>query len=142
MGKRNKLKKALSPVLPANMASTNDDDDQDLMNDLLAQLDSRDEIVQQESANVLNEMNLNQQANKLESKQDAKSRFKARQVGLHVSPAKDTTHGLCRPEKRHPWRRATLQTIPRQRRGCRKKQKMKKETLSASAASSAWKFTR
>ncbi|KAJ7285884.1 hypothetical protein C8J57DRAFT_1051385 [Mycena rebaudengoi] len=87
MGKRNKLKKALSPVLPANMASTNDDDDQDLMNDLLAQLDSRDEIVQQESANVLNEMNLNQQANKLESKQDAKSRFKARQARKAASLA-------------------------------------------------------
>ncbi|KAF9564685.1 cysteine proteinase [Agrocybe pediades] len=52
------------------------------MNDLLAQLDSRNETVQAESANVLKEMNLNAQADAIESKpkQDAKSRFNARQA--------------------------------------------------------------
>lgn len=54
----------------------------ELMNDLLTQLHSRDETVQSESANVLNEMQLNQQANEIETsgKQSAKSRFQARQV--------------------------------------------------------------
>ncbi|KAF8163261.1 hypothetical protein B0H34DRAFT_672303 [Crassisporium funariophilum] len=58
------------------------DDDDELMNDLLVQLESRDHTVQTESANVLNEMNLNDQADKIEAgqKQDAKSRFKARQA--------------------------------------------------------------
>lgn len=52
------------------------------MNELLAQLDSNDTTVQAESANLINDMDLNQQAAKLEAKekQDAKSRFKARQV--------------------------------------------------------------
>lgn len=59
-----------------------DNGQDELMNDLLAQLDSRDETVQSESANVLNEMQLNQQANEIETsgKQSAKSRFQARQV--------------------------------------------------------------
>lgn len=60
-----------------------DSDDDDLMNDLLAQLDSRDQTVQSESANVLNEMQLNKQADRIETAsniKDAKSRFRARQV--------------------------------------------------------------
>jgi len=79
MAKKNKLKKAVN-IFPE--ASPPIDDDDGLVDDLLAQLDSRDEVVQQESANVLNDMQLNQQADQLEatSKQDAKSRFKARQA--------------------------------------------------------------
>ncbi|KAJ6496633.1 hypothetical protein C8R47DRAFT_349375 [Mycena vitilis] len=79
MGKRNKLKKAVDFV--SNSPPPADDDD-GLVDDLLAQLDSRDETVQQESANVLNDMQLNEQADEIEaaSKQDAKSRFKARQA--------------------------------------------------------------
>ncbi|KAJ7343531.1 hypothetical protein DFH08DRAFT_872956 [Mycena albidolilacea] len=78
MGKKsNKLKKALD-VFP----DPPPDADDGLMDDLLAQLDSRDETVAQESANVLNEMQINKQAEQLEttSKQDAKDRFKARQM--------------------------------------------------------------
>ncbi|KAJ7470718.1 hypothetical protein FB451DRAFT_1400284 [Mycena latifolia] len=58
------------------------DDDNELMDQLLSQLDSRDETVQQESAAVLNEMQINKQADQIEaaSKQDPKSRFKARQA--------------------------------------------------------------
>ncbi|KII88574.1 hypothetical protein PLICRDRAFT_110259 [Plicaturopsis crispa FD-325 SS-3] len=50
------------------------------MDDLLAQLDSRDSTVQTESANVLNEMQMSQEADMIEAqpKQDAKSRFAAR----------------------------------------------------------------
>jgi OTU domain-containing protein 6 len=79
MAKKNKLKKAVNSFPEASPPI---DDDDGLVDDLLAQLDSRDEVVQQESANVLNDMQLNQQADQLEatSKQDAKSRFKARQV--------------------------------------------------------------
>lgn len=57
-------------------------DDDDLMNELVAQLDSRDTTVQSESAAVLNQMQLNTQADAIETtgRQDAKSRFKARQV--------------------------------------------------------------
>ncbi|KAK7014903.1 OTU domain-containing protein 6B [Favolaschia claudopus] len=78
MGKKSKLKKALN-VLPDPPPP---DDDDGLVDDLLAQLDSRDQVVAQESATVLNEMQLNQQAEQLEtsSKQDAKSRFNARQA--------------------------------------------------------------
>ena len=59
------------------------EDDEELMNDLMAQLDSRDKTVQSESANVLNEMQINQQADAAEEarkKQDPKIRYQARQV--------------------------------------------------------------
>lgn len=58
-------------------------DDEELMDDLMAQLDSRDQTVQSESANVLNEMQINKQVDIAESlgqKQDPKSRYLARQV--------------------------------------------------------------
>ncbi|KAJ6547516.1 hypothetical protein B0H19DRAFT_1166076 [Mycena capillaripes] len=79
MGKKNKLKKAVD-IFP-HMSPPADDDD-GLVDDLLAQLDSRDETVQQESANVLHDMELNKLADQIDgsSKQDAKSRFKARQA--------------------------------------------------------------
>lgn len=78
--KRNKLKKALSPN---NDTPPMNQEDEQLMNDLMAQLDSRDKSVHSESAAVLTEMELNKQANDIDSrrKQDAKSRFQARQVG-------------------------------------------------------------
>ena len=67
-----------------------DQEDSDLMNELLAHLDSRGEpAVRAESATVLNEMNLNEQASQIEAsnqKQDPKSRFKARQVGAQYFP--------------------------------------------------------
>lgn len=59
-------------------------EDDELMDDLLAQLDSRDQTVQSESATIINEMNLKQEAEKIESdsKLDPKSRFKARKVSV------------------------------------------------------------
>ncbi|KAI0082718.1 cysteine proteinase [Panus rudis PR-1116 ss-1] len=79
--KRNKVKKALSPVLPTNPDPEPVPDD-DLMDDLFAQLDSRDKTVQTESANVLQEMNIDQVANDLDAapKKDSKARYKARQA--------------------------------------------------------------
>ncbi|KAF8959043.1 cysteine proteinase [Flammula alnicola] len=83
MAKRNKLKKMTSP--PQTTASTAPimgQDDENLMNDLLAQLDSRDQTVQKESAHLINDLNTEQDATKLEAseKKDPKSRFKARQA--------------------------------------------------------------
>lgn len=52
------------------------------MDDLLAQLDSRDKTVQGESAAVLKDADLNAVADSLDSasKKDGKNRFKARQA--------------------------------------------------------------
>lgn len=66
-------------------------DDEELMDDLLAELDSRDQTVQTESAAVLQEITVSQTVETVErppsetqsSKQDAKSRFRARQVSEH-----------------------------------------------------------
>ncbi|KAF8077990.1 hypothetical protein FPV67DRAFT_1685589 [Lyophyllum atratum] len=75
--KKNKLKKVLSspqePLTPAV--------DGDLMDDLFAQLDSRDQTVQAESAALINEVQSKEVATvEARSKKDAKSRFKARQA--------------------------------------------------------------
>ncbi|TFK42624.1 hypothetical protein BDQ12DRAFT_676516 [Crucibulum laeve] len=80
--KRNKIKKALSPRQPSTPPPILNNEDDELMNDLLAQLDSRNQTVQEQSATVLNEMELNKQAARIEAqqKQDARSRFKARQA--------------------------------------------------------------
>ncbi|KAF9480123.1 cysteine proteinase [Pholiota conissans] len=80
MGKRNKPKKAPHQITLPEPTMNQDDDD--LMNELLAQLDSNDTTVQTESAHLLNDMDLNNLATKMEAseKKDAKSRFKARQA--------------------------------------------------------------
>jgi hypothetical protein len=89
MVKKNKSKKVLSPShsnMPDQPPPT--DGDGELMDDLLAELDSRDKTVQHESANVLMEMQENQEnavADKAQSatkKQDSKSRHVARQVSI------------------------------------------------------------
>lgn len=74
-GSKRKLKKKTIPPPPIK----DQDDDDDLMNELLAQLDSRDETVQAESATIIQEIKLNEQVDANE-KQDPRSRFKARQV--------------------------------------------------------------
>ncbi|KAI0046109.1 cysteine proteinase [Auriscalpium vulgare] len=79
--KKNKLKQMISPPTssPPPPQST---DDAELMDDLLAQLDSRDQSVQKESAVVLEDMKLDQVVAQEErsGKSDSKSRFKARQA--------------------------------------------------------------
>ena len=81
--KKNKLKKMLSPPAPAPPPVDTNVDDDELMDDLFAQLDSKNETVKQESAAVLSEMNIDKVADKLDSapKKDSKARHKARQVG-------------------------------------------------------------
>lgn len=81
MAKKSKSKNSSSSVLPPIEYQAVDDD---LMDDLLAELDSRDQTVQVETAAVLNEITVNQVASpspEPESKKlDAKGRYKARQV--------------------------------------------------------------
>jgi len=86
--KRNKHKNSQSPSKTTEtppQVLANDDDN--LMNDLFAQLDSRNPTVQAESATVINEIQCDPQANRMEgnNKQDAKTRFKARQVSTVTS---------------------------------------------------------
>ncbi|EPQ58164.1 OTU-domain-containing protein [Gloeophyllum trabeum ATCC 11539] len=53
------------------------------MDELMAQLDSKDETIQKESANVLNDINVNQAAQSpppAQQKKDPKSRYQARQA--------------------------------------------------------------
>lgn len=83
--KRNRLKKVFSPTQMSSSPPTMPNDDEDLMDDLMAQLDSRDKNVQSESANILSDMQAN---NNLDLagralKKDPKSRYQARQVSLY-----------------------------------------------------------
>ena len=81
---KKKGKSGKTPVRSPTPPPIADDDDNDLVNQLLEQLDGRDAppAVQAESAALLNEMDLNKQAEKLEAlpKVTAKDRYKARQA--------------------------------------------------------------
>ncbi len=70
----------LSPETPPPPEQTLDDEE--LMDDLLAQLDSKDKTVQGVSATVINDMQLGQVADQIDKsqKQDSRSRHRARQV--------------------------------------------------------------
>jgi OTU domain-containing protein 6 len=78
--KRAKLKKALSPPSSAPPPPELAANDEDLMEDLFSQLDSRDTTVQLESAQVIQEIEGNQQAliEDTSSKKSSKSRHTAR----------------------------------------------------------------
>ncbi|KAF5365604.1 hypothetical protein D9758_003316 [Tetrapyrgos nigripes] len=68
MGTKKTLKKAFSPPQEPTPSTSPEADDNELMDDLLAQLDSRDPTVQNESAKVLHDMEINQQAVAAEKK--------------------------------------------------------------------------
>ncbi|KIJ69420.1 hypothetical protein HYDPIDRAFT_106028 [Hydnomerulius pinastri MD-312] len=82
--KRNKSKKAASaPPATYTAPPPAPEDEEELMNDLLAELNSRDKTVQQESAAVLQDIHTNKVAETVEQgskKQDSKSRHLARQA--------------------------------------------------------------
>ena len=92
--KKNKVRKVFAPTSPptidANAHAINDnptadDDDEHLVDDLLTQLDSRDQSVRRESATVLGEVRARQAAqasppDKAGGNGSGKVRFKARQV--------------------------------------------------------------
>ena len=73
--KRNKIKKALSPTPNESQSSINSFDNEELVDDLLAQLDSK--AAASGAAVVLKEISDNQP-----SKQSTKDRFKARMASL------------------------------------------------------------
>jgi OTU domain-containing protein 6 len=82
--KRNKIKKAFSPTKTVESPPPPITEDNDLMDDLFAQLESKDKIAQETSAEILKDASLDSVADSLEQegKKDSKARFKARQVRL------------------------------------------------------------
>ncbi|KAF8654204.1 hypothetical protein AX16_003730 [Volvariella volvacea WC 439] len=104
-GPKKSRKKAASAIqtTPAPTPVINDDDGA-LIDQLMAQLESNDsgKEVQTESAQILNEMNLDHQADKIESKQkqDSKSRYKARQARKAAALAQTYAPGDAEAEAR------------------------------------------
>jgi recombination DNA repair RAD52 pathway protein len=109
--KKNKIKKFVSPSHNSTPDQAQTEDDNALVDDLLAELDSRNQTVQQESATVLLEMQQHQEntvgdnARSVKKKQDSKSRHEARQVNIPSIPFVDHTLTCSRREKQQPWLR-------------------------------------
>jgi len=108
MAKKNKSKKSSTTQIlsPVNV------DDEELMDDLLAELDSRDQTVQTESAAVLQEITEShtvvvEEPSSQTEKQDAKGRFRARQVSVTVYTELQKPGHSSRPGNWHHWRRIT-----------------------------------
>jgi OTU domain-containing protein 6 len=87
--KRQKLKKVLSPVSGRSSNATSpppaDEEDEDLMDQLMAELDSKDQATQAEAATVLNEITETRSHDNSPTAiptNDSKARYKARQVRL------------------------------------------------------------
>lgn len=105
MAKKNKNRSKIGPSAPLPVVPVVDPGDDDLVNDLLVQLDSRDQTVKEESAAVLNEIHQEKQAEKLQAKpkQSAKDRFQARlarkAAALTHSAAPDDQEAQARLEK-------------------------------------------
>ncbi|KAI0341719.1 OTU-domain-containing protein [Trametopsis cervina] len=83
--KRNKIRKALSPtkgLVDSPPPPPPITEDNDLMDDLFAQLDSRDQTTQETSAEILKDASIDSVADDLDSaaKKDPKARHKARQA--------------------------------------------------------------
>jgi hypothetical protein len=83
--KRKKVKKVFAPPAFSNNNAIDDNTD-NLVDDLLTELNSRNETVQRESATVLEEIQTRQQSQAEQAaapdKAGGKNRFKARQVRL------------------------------------------------------------
>ncbi|KAG1827357.1 OTU-domain-containing protein [Suillus subaureus] len=83
--RKNKIKKFVSPSHNSTPDQAQTEDNNALVDDLFAELDSRNQTVQQESATVLLEMQQNQEnavgdnARSVKKKQDSRSRHEARQ---------------------------------------------------------------
>lgn len=96
-GKRKKLKEILSlpPSTPPPIPTVEDDE---LLDDLFAQLDSNDKTVQNVSAEVINDIQLSQLHEKEDAqkpKKDSKTRFLERQVCMFLRvPIAQTEHRL------------------------------------------------
>ena len=146
--KKSKSKKTVTPPKPAPPPPQVVVDDDTLMNDLLAQLDSKDEVVRQESATVLKEMEVNEIANDLDHapKKDNKARFKARQVGSFrpflwpfISMME---RGMNRPRRLRHSRTATLQMMPKRMHAYNVRRRRRKLISNGYATSWACRYTR
>ena len=81
--KRNKVKKLLSPAKVPSPPPEPALDDDALMDDLMAQLDSKDTVVQQEAATVLTEVSVQKTAEVADAPQNtSRTRHQARQVRI------------------------------------------------------------
>ena len=81
--KRSKVKKLLSPTKAVTPQPEPAMDDDALMDDLLAQLDSKDNAVQQEASTVLTEVAAQKAADVADQpKKDSRTRHQARQVRI------------------------------------------------------------
>ncbi|KAJ3744629.1 hypothetical protein DFH05DRAFT_1490145 [Lentinula detonsa] len=76
--RRNKLKKAFSPPFHQSPPLAESTDDAELLDDLVAQLDSGNQTVQAESAQVIRDVQ--RQETLKDTKKDSKSRYQARQA--------------------------------------------------------------
>lgn len=86
--RKNKIKKFVSSSRNSTPDQAQTEDNDQLVDDLLAELDSRNQTVQQESATVLLEIQEHKEntvqdnARLSKKKQDSKSRHEARQVNI------------------------------------------------------------
>jgi len=87
--KKNRVKKVFASTLTAPNDNAIDDNTNSLVDDLISELDSRDQTVQRESATVLEEIQTRQQSEATQAagpdKTGSKNKFKARQVRLGYS---------------------------------------------------------
>jgi OTU domain-containing protein 6 len=106
--RKNKMKKLVSPSHNSTPDQARIEDNNELVDDLLAELDSRNQTVQQESATVLREIQehqestVNDNARPAKKKQDSRSRHEARQVNICSGPFVDHTLTFNRREKQQP----------------------------------------
>lgn len=77
--KKNKLRKAFSPPFQSSPPPPETNDDAALLDDLMSQLDSENQTVQGESAQVIQEIQMTRDTDNTKKK-DSKSRYLARQV--------------------------------------------------------------
>ncbi|KAF9069681.1 OTU-domain-containing protein [Rhodocollybia butyracea] len=95
MGSRkNKLRKAFSPPFQASPPPESNDDSA-LLDDLMSQLDSENQTVQGESAQVIQEIQMNREIDN-SKKKDSKSRYMARQMRKAAALAE--SHSPSNPE--------------------------------------------
>jgi hypothetical protein len=113
-GKRKKLKDILSPS-PSTPPPAPTVEDDELLNDLLAQLDSNDKTVQNTSAELIGDIQLSQLQEKEEpqkQKKDSKTRFLERQVCVFLlAPVAQTKTPSPRREKLQGSLNTNLRTI-------------------------------
>lgn len=106
--RKNKMKKFVSPSHNSTPDQARIEDNNELVDDLLAELDSRNQTVQQESATVLleiqehQESTVNDNARPAKKKQDSRSRHEARQVSICSGLFVDHTITFNRQEKQQP----------------------------------------